>query len=793
MRCAAFVLGGILCLFAAGDLNFAQRAPRAASPAMTLEAQRGMIDQYCAGCHNDKAKAGNLILTELDLVHIDEQAETGEKIIRKLRAGMMPPPGMKRPDLETAKAFSATLEAAIDKAAATHPNPGSRSFQRLSQAEYARSIRDLLGIGVDGAAFLPPDSLHDGFDNIAEAQSFSPAVLEGYMRAANKVVLDALGDPRAGATSATFTISSTTNQLRHVDGAPMGTRGGISVVHNFPADGEYVFNVKFQAATNGGLIGRRSQNEQIEISINGERAALLDINPNMSESNGGLGLRTGRVSVKAGPQRVSAAFLPRFSGVVDDLVAPIEYTLADAIGAPQLFQAPHLQDFNITGPFTVTGVSDSPSRRKVFKCRPLSAAEELPCATNIISSLARQAYRRPVTQEDLEGLLTFYQDGRKDGDFESGVRNALRAILAGPHFIFRLEERPAGVRPGQNYRIGDLELASRLSFFLWSTAPDEELIRAAAAGKLHEPLELEKHVRRMLADPRSESLATRFAAQWLRLADLENMVPDALLYPNFDRTLAQAMRRETELLFDGMIREDRSLLELLTANYTFVNERLALHYKIPGILGNRFRRVELKDDYRRGLLGQGSILTLTSQADRTSPVIRGKWVMEVLLGTPPPPPPPNVPSLEATKPVKDGRMLTVRERMEAHRSNPACASCHRMIDPIGLSLENFDPTGNWRIKDSGLPIDSTTVLFDGTPAKSPADLRQAILKYPEAFIGNFTENLLTYALGRRVQYYDMPAVRAITREAARNDNRVSSLILGIVKSPAFQMSRAESN
>ena len=573
----------------------------------------------------------------------------------------------------------------------------------------------------------------------------------------------------------------------------MGTRGGISVVHNFPADGEYVFNVKFQAATNGGLIGRRSQNEQVEISFNGERAALLDINPTMSETNGGLSLRTSRIFVKAGPQRVSAAFIPKFSGLADDLVAPIEYTLADAIGAPQLFQVPHVQDFNITGPFTVAGVSDTPSRRKVFKCRPLAANEELPCATNIITNLARQAYRRPVTPEDLEGPLGFYEMGRKGGDFESGIRTALQAILASPYFVFRLEQRPANVKPGQNYRIGDPELASRLSYFLWSTAPDDELIALAAVGKLHDPAELEKQVRRMLADPRSESLATRFAAQWLHLAELQNMVPDALLYPNFDHTLAGAMRRETELLFDSVVREDRSLLELLTANYTFVNARLALHYKVPGVLGNRFRRVELKDDYRRGLLGQGSILTMTSQADRTSPVIRGKWVMEVLLGTPPPPPPPNVPSLDATKPVKDGHLLTVRERMEAHRSNPACNSCHRMIDPIGLSLENFDVTGTWRIRDNGVPIDSSTVLFDGTPANGPADLRQAILKYPEAFIGNFTENLLMYALGRRVEYYDMPAVRAITREAARNNNRVSWLILGIAKSMPFQMSRAESN
>src|SRR5215471_12964749 len=789
------ILGlGILSLSVATSVEMAQRAPAsgtAAANTIPVDAQNALVAQYCAACHNDRSKTGGMTLTSLDLAHPEQNPELAEKVIRKLRAGMMPPPGAKRPDFETAKTFATVLENTIDKVAAVHPNPGWRSFQRLSQAEYARSIHDLLGIDVDVSALLPPDSLHDGFDNIAEAQSFSPAVLEGYMRAAGNIVIEALGDENASPTSATYSLSSTTNQLRHVDGAPMGTRGGVSVVHNFPADGEYVFTVKFQAATNGGLIGRRSANEQVEVSINGERAALLDINPNMSETNGGLSLRTGRISVKAGSHRVSAAFMPKFSGLADDLVAPIEYTLADAIGAPQLLQVPHLQDFTITGPYTVSGVSDTPVRRRVFKCRPVSPGEELRCATTIITNLARQAYRRPVTQEDLEGLLGFYETARKNADFESGIRTALQAILASPKFVFRLEQRPVNIAAGQTYRINDLELASRMSYFLWSTAPDDELINSAASGKLHNPIELEKQTRRMLADPRSESLATRFAAQWLRLAELKNMVPDALLYPNFDHTLADAMRRETELLFDSVVREDRSVLELLTANYTFVNERLAVHYKIPGILGNRFRRVELTDDYRRGLLGQGSILTLTSQADRTSPVLRGKWVMEVLLGTPPPPPPPNVPSLEATKPVKDGHVLTVRERMEAHRSNPACNSCHRMIDPIGLSLENFDPTGTWRIRDSGALIDPSTVLFDGTPANGPEDLRKTILKYPEAFIRNFTENLLTYALGRRLQYSDMPTVRAITREAARSNNRVSSIILGIIKSAPFQMSRAE--
>jgi hypothetical protein len=707
---------------------------------------------------------------------------------------MMPPAGAKRPSAETIKAFATSLETAIDKVAAAAPNPGRRSFQRLSQTEYARSIKDLLGLDIDVKALLPPDSLSDGFDNIADAQSFSPAILEGYMRAANRVAIAAIGDPVAAPTSATYSVSSTTNQLRQMDGAPAGTRGGIAVIHNFPADGEYIFTVKFQAATNGGLIGRRAANEEMEISIDGARVAVLNINTNMSEASIGLSLKTGRIAVKAGSHRVAAAFVQKFSGLADDLVAPIEYTLADAIGAQQIAQMPHLQDLYITGPHTVTGVSDTATRRAVFSCRPASgaaAAEERACAKEIVQRLARGAYRRPVTADDVDGLLTFYDRGRKSGDFETGVRTALQALLASPNFVFRMERRQPDVKPGQNYRISDLELASRMSYFIWASAPDDLLITAAAAGKLHEPAELERQTRRMLADSRSESLSTRFAVSWLRLSEIETMVPDALLFPNFDRTLAQAMKRETELLFDSVVREDRSLQTLLTADYTFVNERLAVHYKIPGVLGNRFRRVQVQDDYRKGLLGKGAILTMTSHADRTSPVVRGKWIMETLLGTPPPPPPPNVPMLEATKSVQEGRTLTVRERMESHRASSACNSCHRMIDPIGLALENLDPTGLWRIKDSGAPVDAATVLFDGTPLDGPVSLRQAILRYQEAFVGTFTQNLMTYALGRRVEFTDMPAVRSITHDAAQQDNRFSAFVLGVVKSAPFQMSQAE--
>jgi hypothetical protein len=790
----------VAALLLAGQRGLAQRgrgsAPRPAAaapgePLLLPDQQRALVNDYCVGCHNDRVRSGGMSLQTLDLARVEDHAPLAEKMIRKLRTGLMPPAGVRRPDAQTLTAFAVSLERAVDAAAAVRPDPGWRPFQRLSRAEYARVVRDLLAIDADVAALLPPDTLSAGFDNVADAQTFSPAVMEGYIRAAGRIALEALGDPAAGATSHTYSVPSTVSQMRHVEGAPFGTRGGISVVHNIPADGEYVFHIRLQAATNGGLIGRRSPNEQIEVSIDGERVALLDIEPGMSESTpNGLNVRTGRIPVKAGPRRVSAAFLPRFSGLVDDLVAPIEYTLADAIGASQLLQLPHLQHLNITGPHAVSGVSDTPSRRKVFICRPLAPEEERPCAASIITALARQAYRRDLAREDLEGLLGFYDEGRNGGNFESGIRTALQAVLASPHFVFRVERRPAGAAPGGMYRIGDVELASRLSFFLWSTGPDAELMAVARAGKLR-GAELERQARRMLADPRSEALATRFAAQWLQLDRLESMTPDALLYPNFDRTLGRAMRRETELLFDTVVREDRSVLELLTADYTWVNERLALHYRIPGILGSRFRRVTLADERRRGLLGHGSILTMTSNADRTSPVIRGKWVMEVLLGTPPPPPPANVPEFAATRAVKDGRVLSVRERLETHRASPACSSCHRMIDPLGLALENFDVTGAWRIKDAGTPIDASGTLYDGSTLDGPAGLRRALLSYSEAFVRTLTENLMTYGLGRRVEYFDMPAIRTITRQAARQDHRASALVVGIVNSQAFQMSRAD--
>jgi hypothetical protein len=669
-------------------------------------------------------------------------------------------------------------------------------FQRLNRAEYARSVYELLDLDVDVNAFLPPDTMSAGFDNIADVQSVSPTLLEGYLRAAAKISTLAVGDRTATPSESTYKVPRTQSQMRHVDGTPWGTRGGLAVTHTFPADGEYTFRIMLHGTPTGQLFGSVfSRNEQIEISINGERAGLLDIDYRISETDkAGLNLITPRIHVRAGQQHVSAAFIQKFDGVVDDLLAPIDYTLSDteygdSVGLAAL---PHIRDFSITGPFAVTGVSDTPSRRKVFVCRPLSAAEEIPCARRILSQLASDAYRRPASSEDVESLMQFYGEARKDKDFEAGIRAALQALLASPHFLFRLEEMPPGIKPGQNYRITDLDLASRLSYFVWGTAPDAELVKVATAGTLHTPAVLEKQVRRMLTDPRAEALSTRFASQWLRLQDVEKIHPDALLYPSFDHELSRAYTRETELLFESIVREDRNILDLFTADYTFVNERIAKVYRIPNITGEMFQRVALKDDNRRGILGHGSVLMMTSVADRTSPVQRGKWIMETLLGSPPPPPPPNVPPLEETKAATEtGKTLSTRERMEEHRKNPACNSCHRVIDPLGLALENFDVVGAWRIKDNGVGVDTAAKLYDGTDLDGPASLRQALINHSESVIRNVTENLMAYAIGRRVEYYDQPTVRAIVKKAAQNGNRFSAFVLGIVNSPAFQMARAE--
>jgi Protein of unknown function (DUF1592)/Protein of unknown function (DUF1588)/Protein of unknown function (DUF1587)/Protein of unknown function (DUF1585)/Protein of unknown function (DUF1595) len=795
---------GVLCLGLALDTDRARasspsqtaKTANPASPDPEVEPPKAVVDDYCVMCHNDDSKAGNMSLESFDVAHPEKDAPLAEKMIRKLRAGMMPPSFAPQPDPGEIADLARSLEERVDAAAAVSPNPGGRTFQRLNRVEYERSIRDLLAIDVDVSSFLPPDTVSHGFDNIADVQTMSATLLEGYMRAASQISRLAVGDPNAGPSEATYKVPRTANQVEHVEGAPFGTRGGISVVHNFPADGQYVFKMQLHGSPTGQLFGAPRKGEQIEVSVNGERAALLDIDPLMDESDpNGMNMQTARIFVKAGPQRVSAAFIQRFAGPVDDLIAPIEHTLADTqIGTdPGITMLPHLRVFSINGPYDVTGVSETVSRRRIFTCRPTASDEERRCANEIVSRLATEAYRRPVDDLDLEGLMSFYEQGATEGGFESGVRTALQAILASPYFVFRLEAtparavKPASVDAGNVRRVTGTNLASRLSFFIWAGPPDAELLKLAREGTLDTPAGLDAQVERMLADPRAEALSTRFAAQWLRLQDLDKIDPDTLLYPQWDETLSQAMKRETELFFDSFVQEDRSVLELLTADYTFVNERLALHYGIPNVTGGRFRRVHLDDENRRGLLGQGSILTLTSVADRTSPVQRGKWIMEVLLGSPPPPPPPNVPALEATTSAAGGEVLSVRAAMERHRADPACTSCHRVIDPLGLALENFDVTGAWRIKDNGVPVDATGELYDGTKLQGPASLRQALVDHKESFIRAFTESLMTYALGRRVEYYDQPTIRAITRKAGESSYRMSSFVKGVVSSAAFRM------
>jgi len=763
----------------------------AAAPVFGVAEQNAMVKQYCVGCHSDRGKAGGLTLASFDAAKAAEHVVLTEKVVRKLRAQMMPPAGARRPEADKIVALATALETRIDRAAALSPNPGSRPFQRLNRAEYARAVKDMLGIDIDVASLLPADTISNGFDNVADAQSFSPTLMESYLRAAARVTALAIGDPAAAATETNYRVPKTASQLARVDGAPFGTRGGLSVPHTFPADGDYVFKVELHSNACGVLFGGPNEGEQVEISVDGERKALIKIDPRMAETTTGLSLKTPPMAIKAGVHRVTAAFVQRFEGPVNDLVAPIDHTLADtqigvAVGITTL---PHVKDFSIVGPYNVTGISDTVSRRKIFSCRPTSVADETTCASRIVRTLAGQAFRGNVADRDLAGLMKFYSDSRKEGDFEYAIGGAIEAILASPQFLFRLENTPATLRAGQSYRLSDAELASRLSYFIWGAAPDAELMKLASQGRLRAPGVYEKQIARLVADPRSEALSKRFARQWLRLGDVEGVLPDAVAYPYFDRTLGDAFVKESELFFDSLVREDRSVTDLLTADYSFVNERIARHYGIPNVAGNAFRRVTLPAE-RRGILTHGSVLVLTSVADRTSPVMRGKYVMEVMMGSPPPPPPPNVPALEETKGEMSGKVLTVRERMEEHRKNPQCTSCHRVIDPLGLALENFDVTGKFRIKDNGMPVDPNGTLYDGTPMSGAAGLRAALVKHQDVFLLSFTENLLTYALGRRIEAPDMWAVRRLVREAATRNYKMSAFVQGVATSPLFTMGRA---
>ena len=753
----------------------------AAAPELTE-----VVERYCTRCHNDQRLRGNLSLEQFDVASADDDAETAERMIRKLRAGMMPPPGARRPQGDSLMALVETLERVVDEAAALRQDPGTRPFQRINQAEYARLVEDILGLEVDPGAWLPADQISQSFDNIADVQTISPTLMDAYLTAASEVSRWAVGQGDAPVTSVTYSNPPSVSQheWERVEGAPYGTRGGISAMHSFPADGEYSFSMGFMS-------GWGERFHDIDISIDGERVALVKYGGDIDfQGRKDFPIQTDRVFLRAGQHRVTAAFVRQMDGPYEDLIRPNDWSLTGTEASYGTTSLPHMMTLTLEGPFDPVGVSESESRRRVFSCRPTALSEEIPCARDILGRLAMDAYGRPVTDDDVDDLMRFYEMGTEADGFETGIRTGLEAILASPHFLFRMEREPEGVAPGEVYEIDNMDLASRLSYFLWGTNPDEGLLGVAKSGALSDPHVLEAEALRLLQDPRSEALATRFASLWLRLQDLEKVTPDAFWFPNYSHQLMASMRRETELFFDHLVREDRSLLDLYGADYTFLNERLAEHYGISGIQGEHFRRVDYPNDQRRGVLGHGSVLVQTSLGNRTSPVLRGKWVMEVLLGTPPPPPPPGVPDLEETEGSTEGRVFTTRERMEMHRENPTCASCHRMIDPIGLALDNFDVTAQWRIRENGVQLDTRGTFYDGTEIASPADLSAVLLTRPVPLVRHFTSNLMAYALGRRVEYRDQPLVRAIAAEAERNDYRMSSFILGVVKSDAFRLKQA---
>ncbi len=758
---------------------------------------RAALDQYCVVCHNSyvstQATASGVVLDRADLNDPASDPALWERVVRKLKTGEMPPAGMLRPDEPTYDALTGWLESRLDRAALERPKPGRPAIHRLNRAEYANAIRDLLALEVDAAALLPPDDSADGFDNIADNLSVSPALLERYLAAAAKVSALAVGSAAISAGSETYRVRGDTSQTEHLEGLPLGTRGGVAALHTFPLDGEYVIKVKL-LETNLGTIRGLQHESRLEIAVDGRRVLLAPVggaedytvsSVNATDMVNALDARlTARVAVGAGQRPVTAAFLQPAASLGPIRLQPFHRS---TIVATDHLGVPHVEHMTISGPFDVTGPGETASRDRVFTCRPAAAADERPCATTILSSLARRAYRRPVTESDLTGLLRFYDEGSRDG-FEAGVELALRAMLASPKFVFRAERDPAGVAPGEIYTLGDLELASRLSFFLWSSIPDDELLDVAEQGRLREPDVLQRQVQRMLADPKSQALVTNFAAQWLHVRNVRSATPDKNDFPNFDDTLRQAFARELELFLSSVILGGGSVLDLLTADYTFVNERLALHYGMPYVYGSHFRRVEGLDETRRGLLGKGGILLVTSHADRTSPVVRGKWILDNLMGSPPPPPPPEVPALPETE---GAQPATMRERMSQHRANPVCAGCHNVMDPLGLALENFDAVGTWRTHEHGKLVDASGQLSDGTQIEGAAGLRAALLKRPEVLASTAAAKLLTYALGRGLEPSDMPAVRAIVREAEKDGYQFEALIAGVVSSAPFRMRSAE--
>jgi Protein of unknown function (DUF1592)/Protein of unknown function (DUF1588)/Protein of unknown function (DUF1587)/Protein of unknown function (DUF1585)/Protein of unknown function (DUF1595)/Cytochrome C oxidase, cbb3-type, subunit III len=754
--------------------------------------QASVLNKYCVSCHSDKMRTGGLSLQAADLTDIPRNAETWEKVIRKLRTGSMPPQGVPHPDQSAVDGLASYLEASLDRAAAAKPNPGHAAMHRLNRAEYANAIRDLLALDIDSTALLPPDDESSGFDNIADVLRMSPSLMERYLSASWNISREAVGDINIAPATTTYRVRPDLSQDQHIEGLPLGTRGGMLVHHYFPLDAEYVLKVRLWRNTFDLMRGMEDAH-QIEISLDGKRVALVtaggkDDFVRMAQNPGDFGSEldrrlTVRIPVKAGPHSIATAVILRSHAEKDDLIKPFMRTTIDGL---DITGDPSVDRVSVEGPFNSTGAGSTPSRARIFLCKPENAQQELPCARKIITALLRRAYRRPAGDNDLETPLSFYQRQRNEkGSFDAGIESALQFILASPEFLFRFEGDPRDLPAGAVYQLGDVALASRLSFFLWSSLPDEELLNLASQGKLRDRAVLEQQVKRMLTDPRADALIENFAAQWLFLRNLKNFSPDQEIFPDFDDNLRRSMEQETRLFFQSIIREDRNVMDLLNADYTFVDERLARHYGMSGIYGDQFRRVAVDSPNRRGLLGQASILTVTSYPNRTSPVQRGKWVLGNILGIPPTPPPPNVPPLKEN--AGSGTPLSLRERMEQHRSDPVCAGCHKVMDPIGFALENFDAVGHWRTTDDGSRIDPSGTLYNGASVDGPAALEKMLASRPDVFVGVLTEKLLTYALGRGVQYDDMPAVRGIVSEARARDFRFSALIAGIAESTPFQM------
>jgi hypothetical protein len=754
-------------------------------------ASRATLDQYCVGCHNSRMKSGGVAFDTIDLANVPRDAAVWERVIRKLNTRTMPPLGARRPDETSYHALASWLETRIDRAAAAAPNPGRPLLHRLNRAEYANAIRDLLDLDVEISVLLPPDDSAYGFDNISDVLGVSPSLQERYLSAAEKISEAAVGDPSAGRITETYRVRQDLSQDQHIEGLPLGTIGGTLVRHTFPMDGEYDLQVRFFRTNFGNLRGLEHPHA-VEVTLDGVRVRFATIGGDEdlraafdkpTDTADAVDARFAvRVPVKAGPHTVGVSFVENLGLADTTRLQPFLRSSADTL---DWTGRPHVDRVTITGPFNATGPGDTPARRKIFVCRPTSPANEGGCAKQIIAALARRAYRQPVKDADLQPILDFYKSARRDSTFERGIESALQLILASPKFVFRVEQDPPNVPPGGIYRISDIELASRLSFFLWSSIPDEELLAAASQGKLSDRSELERQVRRMLADPKSSAIVANFAGQWLQVRNLKTLLPNSDEFPDFDDNLRQAFTREMDMFFESVIREDRNVLDLLTADYTFVNERLARHYGVSGIYGSQFRRITVEDDVRKGLLGKGGLLAVTSHATRTSPVNRGKWVLENILGTPPAPPPPDVPALKEPEP--GAATKTMREQMVEHRANPACASCHKVMDPIGFAMENFDAVGAWRAHDAGAPIDASGELADGSKVDGVVALRQALVSRPDVFVGALTEKLLTYALGRGLESPDMPAVRSIVSSASRDRYRFSSIVSGIVTSTPFQM------